>query len=369
MDMMLLEDDGKRLLRDYHILVPRGRTVTGPDQLGEVSAPVMIKALVPTGGRGKAGGVVRASNAEEVQQGAQRVLQMTISGHRVRSVLVEEVLGISKEMYLSILVDRSLGVPAILVAAQGGVEVESLPDGAVRKWPVHPFLGIRTYQAREVAAALGLMEQVNAVHELLDRLWELFVAKDCELVEINPLVLTRDGELVAADAKIVINEDAMFRHPDLAVHREGEDELESTARDSGIAFVRLDGDVGVIANGAGLTMATLDELALSDRAAGAFMDLGGTDDPAKVELAFEIMARSSPKVILINIFGGITRCDTVVEGVLRARGRQTAHIPVVVRIRGVNETKAREMLLAGGIAAHMSLEDAVRDVVRLGGSV
>ncbi len=365
---MLLEDEGKKLLRDCHIPVPRGRTITGPDQMAEGNLPVMIKALVPTGGRGKAGGVALASTAEEFQQQAGRILQMTISGHRVRSVLVEEVLGISREMYLSLLVDRSLGVPAILVADQGGVEVESLPEGAVHKWPVHPFLGIQAYQSRDVAATLGLMEWENTVHDMLDHLWELFVSMDCELVEINPLVLTGDDELVAADAKIVINDDALFRHSEVAAHREGEDELESAARDNGIAFVRLDGDVGVIANGAGLTMATLDELALSGRAAGAFMDLGGTDDPAKVELAFDIMARSGPNVILVNIFGGITRCDTVAEGVLRALGRQVGGIPVVARIRGVNEAKAREMLLAGGIGAHMSLEDAVRDVVRLGGS-
>ncbi len=200
-------------------------------------------------------------------------------------------------------------------------------------------------------------------------LWALFVAEDCELVEINPLVLTRGGGLVAADCKIVINDDALFRHSELKVRQTEEDPLESEARENGITFVRLDGEIGVIANGAGLTMATLDELALSDRSAGAFMDLGGTDDPAKVEIALGIMARSAPKAILINIFGGITRCDTVAEGVLRALDQQAETIPVVTRIRGVNELKAQEMLRSRGIAAHTTLEDAVRDVVKLGGRV
>jgi succinyl-CoA synthetase beta subunit len=367
MYMMLLEDEGKNLLRDHHVPVPLGRTITRTDQLVGISPPVMIKALVPTGGRGKAGGVVLASDADGIEREVRRVLQMTISGYAVRSVLVEEALTISREMYLGILIDRSLGIPAILVSDQGGMEVESLPEGTVRKVPVHPFLGIGAHQVREVAAALGMGGQENAVQGLLTHLWELFVAKDCELVEINPLVLTQGGELMAVDSKIMINDDSLFRHPELAAHREGEDALESAARDNGIAFVRLDGDIGVIANGAGLTMATLDELALSGRAAGAFMDLGGTDDPARVETAFDIMVRSGPKVILINIFGGITRCDTVAEGVLRALDRQAGKTPVVARIRGVNEAKAREMLISKGIAAHMSLEDAVRDVVRLGG--
>jgi succinyl-CoA synthetase beta subunit len=365
--MMLLEDEGKRLFRDHHVPVPLGRTITAPDQLADMGGPVIIKALVPTGGRGKAGGVVQASNKEEAEREVRRILQMTISGHHVRSVLVEEVLDISREIYLSILIDRSMGTPAILIADRGGVDVEALPEGAVRQWPVHPFLGIGSYRARDVAAALGLNDREKDFHELLDHLWELFVANDCELVEINPLVLTKGGELVAADCKMVINDDALFRHPELAAFREVEDVLESEARENGIAFVRLDGDVGVIANGAGLTMATLDELALSGRTAGAFMDLGGTDDPGKVEVAYEIMARSGPKVILLNIFGGITRCDTVAEGVLRAMDRQGGKVPVVARIRGVNETRAREMLRAKGIAAHMSLEDAVRDVVELGG--
>lgn len=366
-DMMLLEDQGKSLFREHHVPVPFGRTVTGPEQLGEVRAPVVIKALVPTGGRGKAGGIVLAANREEGERKVRKVLDMIISGHRVNAVLVEEALPISKEMYLSILIDRSLGIPVMLAAEQGGVDVESLPAGAVHRWPVHPFLGIGAFHVREVAVALGLKEQESAVGELLRHLWKLFVAKDCELVEVNPLVLTKDGRVVAADSKVVVNDDALFRHPEIVILRDEEDPLEAAARENGIAFVRSDGEIGVIANGAGLTMATLDELALGGRAAGGFMDLGGTDDPVKVEKAFEIMALSSPKAILINIFGGITRCDTVAEGVLRAMDRLTERVPVVARIRGVNEEKAREMLLAGGIVAHISLEDAVRDVVTLGG--
>ncbi len=165
--MMLLEDQGKGLLRDHRIPVPLGRTITGPDQLGDVSVPAMVKALVPTGGRGKVGGVVLASNREEVEREARRVLRMIIHGHPVNAVLIEEVLAISKEMYLSILIDRSLGTPAILVADRGGVDVESLPKEAVHKWPVHPFLGIGAYRAREVAAALGLEGQNATVHDLL----------------------------------------------------------------------------------------------------------------------------------------------------------------------------------------------------------
>jgi succinyl-CoA synthetase beta subunit len=365
--MMLLEDRGKRLFREHLIPVPSGRTVTRVDETAGIELPVAIKALVPVGGRGKAGGVVVATSVNDLKNQTERILGMTISGHPVRSVLLEEALDVSREMYLSILIDRSLGVPTLLASSKGGVDIETLPEGAVHRWPVHPFEGIVPYMVREVASVLGLSDRERELGDILGRAWRLFISEDCELVEINPLVLTRGGMLIAADAKIAINDDALFRHPELAKDEAQVDGLEAEARRMGIAYVGMDGDIGVIANGAGLTMATLDEIALRGRHAGAFMDLGGTDDPQKVEKAFELMARSPSRAILINIFGGITKCDVVAEGVLRALERTGNRTPIVVRIRGINEDQARSMLRQRGIAAHVSLEDAVDEIVQLGG--
>ncbi|WP_019177399.1 succinate--CoA ligase subunit beta [Methanomassiliicoccus luminyensis] len=363
--MRLLEDHGKRLFREYGLRVPRGRTVTTPEEVDHIAGPMVLKALVPVGGRGKAGGVLKAATVEEARSAARRLLGMNIKGFRARSVLIEEETPMSREIYLSLTVDRSSGLPALLASPQGGVDIESLPDSAIARWTIHPFLGVQPHLVREAAKALGLQEYRDDLEEVLTSVWALFRAMDCELVEINPLALTDGGELVAADSKVIINDDALFRHPELGSQEQGVEGLEAEARSKDISFVSLDGDIGVIANGAGLTMATLDEIALRGGRGGAFLDLGGTDDPAKVEEAFKLMARAGPKAVLLNIFGGITKCDTVAQGVVGAMGRLDHHFPLVARIRGVNEEKARQMLRDHGIASHLDLEEAVREAVAL----
>jgi succinyl-CoA synthetase beta subunit len=358
--MMLLEDQGKRLFYEHGIRVPSGRTVTATEQLPDISEPVMVKALVPAGGRGKSGGVRRAADMEELRSAVNSILGMRIAGITVRSVLVEEALPVAREMYLSISIDRSFGIPILIASGTGGMDVEALDESIVRRWPLHPFLGVRHFVVREFASALGLAGREDEVGDLLEKLWRLFTSLDCELVEINPLILTAEGSLVAADAKVAINDDSLFRHPGLVTPQAEGDELERAARSEGIAFVRLEGDIGVIANGAGLTMATLDSLAVSGGRVGAFMDLGGTDDPSKVKRAFEIMALSGQRVVLVNIFGAMTKCDTVAQGLLDALSSSSRPI-VVVRVRGINEERAREMLRSNGINAYAGLEDAVRD--------
>lgn len=362
--MMLLEDQGKRIFRDRGITVPSGRTVTSPDEV-EVDGAVMIKALVPAGGRGKAGGISRASNLEEARAAAAAILGSTISGHAVRAALVEEALPVAREMYMSIIIDRSAGIPVLITSRFGGVDIESLDDSKLRRWTLHPFLRVPRYVAREAVASLELEDRVDELHDLLEKLWSVFLGLECELLEINPLILTTNGELVAADAKVVVNDDALFRHPEIPGPSGPEDDLERTAGAVGITFLRLDGDIGVIANGAGLTMATMDALSARGGRAGAFMDLGGTDDPSRVRRAYEIMARSEQKVILVNIFGGMTKCDTVAQGLLDALSGMTSPPLTVVRLRGINEEKAREMLLAAGVQATAGLEDAVREAVAL----
>jgi succinyl-CoA synthetase beta subunit len=360
--MMLLEDHGKRLFKELGLRVPEGRVVTSRDQVGEVRGPVVVKALVPVGGRGKAGGVVRAENADQVSDAVDRVLGLTIGGFKVGSVYLEEPVDIARELYLSISIDRSLGLPALIVAGQGGIEVEALPPGWVHSHAIHPFVGVGRYVIRDAAKVLDLRGREEELGELIGKLWKLFRTMDCELVEVNPLVLTRNGELVATDAKVVINDDSLFRHPEIVPSLVGE-EIEVTAKMEGFAFVKLEGDIGVIANGAGLTMATLDLLPAVGGRAGAFMDLGGTDDPGRVRRGYEIMASSGIRVVLINIFGGVTRCDTVARGLLDAIEGLEDPPATIVRIRGVNEDAAMEMLRANGIAAHADMEGAVRDAV------
>ena len=360
---MLLEDQGKRLFRGRGIRVPDGRTITAAEQVPETSDMVMVKALVPAGGRGKGGGVRRVSGTAEARAAVAALLGANISGHAVRSVLVEEAVDIAREMYLSLSVDRSLGVPALIASGSGGMDIESVDSSALRRWPVHPFLGIREFHVRELTASLELHGMEGAAGDLLRKLWAVFTSYDCELVEVNPLILTANGELVAADAKVVINDDSLFRHPDLELLEPDGDGIEAAARSEGIVFVPLDGNIGVIANGAGLTMATMDSLSARGGRTGAFMDLGGTDDPARVRRAFELMAASGQKVVLINIFGAMTKCDTVAQGLLDAL-RGLRHPPAtVVRLRGANEERAMEMLLAHGILAHPELEDAIGDAV------
>lgn len=362
-DMMLLEDRGKGLFREHGIEVPRGRRCTDPEELRAADHPLVIKALVPVGGRGKAGGVSKVSTPDEAVREATRILSLEISGYRPQGVLAEEVLPVDREIYLAIAIDRSMGIPVLLAGAVGGVDVESIPSSAMGRWPIHPFLGVGEHLVRETSRSLSLRHVEAQFGRTLRGLWNLFTKMDCELVEVNPLILTTDGRLVAADSKVVVNDDSLYRHPEIGSDLPVMDELEAEARGERMSFVRLNGDIGVIANGAGLTMATLDEVALQGGTAGGFLDLGGTDDPRRVRRAFELMARSGVKVVLLNIFGGITRCDTVAQGVLEAMG-SLGSVPVTVaRIRGVNEELARGMLESRGIRAHLDLGSAVSDAV------
>lgn len=360
---MLLEDQGKQLFRERGIEVPLGKTVRQADDMMTVGMPVIIKALVPVGGRGKAGGVVRASTREEAARKMDEVMSRDFSGHRPKGVLVEEVLPIRREVYLSMVIDRSLGLPVILAGSTGGVEVEHMASGTVHKWQVHPFIGVGEHLVRDIVRSLSLRQQEAQVGYVVRRLWNLFVDMDCELVEVNPLVLTEDERLVATDAKVVINDDSLYRHPEIGTEDHCADTIVAEARKERMSFVRMEGDIGVMANGAGLTMATMDEVASQGGKVGAFLDLGGTDDPIRVQKAFQLMVRSGMDVVLVNIFGGMTHCDTVAQGILDALEHLRSGPFTVVRLRGVNETLAQDMLRNRGIRTHSHLEGAVREAV------
>lgn len=351
--MRLNEWRGKRLLQEHGIEGPRGSVVATPDGLDDLSLPFpwMLKAQVPAGKRGKAGGIVRADDMETAEKAVQNLLDRTLHGYPVNAVLVEEYVPHDTERYLAVTVDRKQGMSLLLYGEQGGVDVEEQAE--VLQLPVHPLVGLQPYQLRQLGEMAGTAQ----------KLYRLFRAYDCWLAEINPLAVV-NGRPVGLDAKIVVDSNARFRHPDLPRKSQELTRLEQKARDAGLAFVELDGNIGVIANGAGLTMATLDALQRYG-GRGMFLDLAGTDSPATVKKAFRIMRQASPDVIFINLFGGITKCDTVARGILDAIYGDGIDVPVVARIRGTNEERAAEML-QGRVITVRSFQEAARTAAELG---
>jgi len=356
-----MESRSRELMAKHGIPVPAGRVLTDPSALDGVAGPVVIKAQVPVGGRGKAGGVKFADNLGDARARAKEILGMDIKGYKVRSVLVAERIDIATELYLSITVDREAGMPLLMASSSGGMDIETVPEGKLFRLHINPLIGLQSYQLRDMLSMLALEKPVGQqVADITKKLYAAFVAEDAELLEINPLAVTPAGKVIAGDAKAVIDDDSLFRHPE---HKETEQDitpLEQEAREKGISFVQLDGNIGVIANGAGLTMATLDALGLMGGKGGTFLDLGGTDDPEKVKQAFRILKKAKPKVILMNIFGGITRCDTVAMGVHDVVKAEGAGAPVVARIKGWYEEKAREILKDAGLITAATMEEAAR---------
>ena len=362
----LTEWRGKEIFRAYGVRLPRGTTASTAEEAraivqgGDVPLPCVIKAQVLAGGRGKGGAVRFASTLDEVADATRAILAMEFKGEKVRTVLLEEKLSIAREVYVSLTLDRSLRLPILMVSPQGGVEIESVGDDGIRRIPVHPFTGLTGYERRAAAAFLQVSGPVaKSLDRLLDALWRVFMQEDAELVEVNPLAQVGE-ELVALDAKVIIEDDAAFRHPQYAEIRDDRTPLEEIAREKDIAFVQLDGNIGVIANGAGLTMATLDVLQQFGGRPGVFLDLGGTDDPRKVTEAFLLMAKARPAAVFLNIFGGVTRCDTVARGLVEAM-KQVApgeRFPLVARIRGNNETEGIAILREAGVTSLKDLKES-----------
>lgn len=371
----LAEWRGKELFRKYGVPLPKGavaRSAAEAESLvrrGTVPLPCVIKAQVLAGGRGKGGAVKFAHSPEETNAAAASILALEFKGEKVKELLLEEKLPIAKELYLSLTLDRSLRLPILIASAQGGVEIESVDDASIERTPVHPFPGLAAYEKRRVATAFDLNgTAARSLDRLLDSLWTLFEKEDAELVEINPLAIV-NGALVALDAKVIIEDDAAFRHPEYDDIRDDRTPLEEIAREKGIAFVQLDGNIGVIANGAGLTMATLDVLKEFGGDPGVFLDLGGTDDPKKVTEAFLLMALAKPRAVFLNIFGGVTRCDTVATGLVEAMKQVPSadRFPLVARIRGNNEKEGIEILRAAGITSIPTLRESAQAVVAAAG--
>ena len=365
--MNIHEFQAKEVFSRYGIPVPKGIVATSADEAKaatvELGGQSVVKAQIHAGGRGKSGGVQLVRSPEEASEVAQKMLGSNLitpqtgpEGAPVEKLLIEELADIKQELYVALAIDRSHRGPALLVSTQGGMDIEEVaaknPDD-IHTEPVDPLSGLMPFQTRRLVRRLGLDPVVaRETAEVLTALYRVFVENDCSLVEINPLIITGEGRVVALDAKINLDDDAMFRHAELMGYRDvsQEDPLESQASDLDIAYVNLDGDVGCLVNGAGLAMATLDVTNAAGAAPANFLDVGGGATPEKVSSAVKIiLSDTKVKRVLINIFGGILRCDIAGEGIVLAYKETGSTIPLVVRMLGTNVVEGKEILGASGL--------------------
>ncbi|HSW35024.1 MAG TPA: ADP-forming succinate--CoA ligase subunit beta [Candidatus Limnocylindrales bacterium] len=365
--MKLYEYLGKKLLYRYDVPVPRGKLIESADEAvlaAREFGEVVIKLQALTGKRGKAGGIAFASDPAAVKQAVDRIMQIRLHGTASGKLLVEEKLLIEKELYLAITFDTVSRCPVVLFSLDGGMDVEDVPEERMVRWTVDPGIGLQAYMIREICRRAGVSGELSKqLLQLLPRVYRLFRELDAELVEINPLVVTPNG-LVAADAKITIDDDALYRHPQLPRITE-KTALELKAEELDLAYVELDGDIAVMANGAGITMATLDMVQYFGGMAANFLDFGGGANVEHTSQALELLLGTKPKAILINIFGGITRCDVVADAFVQVKKNVGIDMPVSFRLVGTNETEGRAILEQAGIKVFRSMPDAVKHAVEL----
>jgi succinyl-CoA synthetase beta subunit len=353
--MDLLEYQGKQLFARHEIPVPAGRPATTVDEAVDaadaVGYPCVVKAQVQIGGRGKLGGIKVAQSRDEVREHGGAILGMDIRGLTVQEVWIEEASQIAAEYYASIVFDRSARAPLVMLSTKGGMDIEQVAEedpGAIASLHVDPLLGFQDFQGRRLAFEAGVdADLVRPLTGLLAGLYEAFVAEDAMLVEVNPLIVTPERGLRALDAKVTLDDNAMFRHPENAALRNpsAEDEQEQMAKERGLTYVKLDGDIGILGNGAGLVMSTLDVVAQAGGKPANFLDAGGGSKADAIVAAVEVIL-SDPKVraVLFNIFGGITRCDEVAKGLIEAFARVQPQVPFVVRLDGTNDEEGRRLL-------------------------
>ena len=374
--MNIHEYQAKEILRASGIPVPPGEVATTPDEAVTIAerfgGTVVVKAQVHSGGRGKAGGVKLAKTTAEVRVHAENILGMTISGLTVERVLVTPAEDIDTEAYVGVLIDRKSQAATFIVSAEGGIDIEEVahtnPD-AIRKLTVDPRYGLMDHQAYWLANSLyddrGL---VNKTAKIIRQLYAAFTSSGASMIEINPLITTTSGEVKAIDAKMTIDDSELFRHPALVEYRDlsAEPAAETKAREADLSYVKLDGNVGCCVNGAGLAMATMDLVKYYGGEPANFLDIGGSSNSEKVVSALEIITSdSNVKVILINIFGGITRCDDVARGIVEATTRIDIELPIVIRLTGTNEKEGLDILAEAGFSAFSSMNDVVERAVEM----
>jgi succinyl-CoA synthetase beta subunit len=384
--MKLHEYQSKQIFAKFGIPIPKGRVAATAAEAKhiaeELGSRVVIKSQVLVGGRGKAGGIRLAKNPEEAADSAAQILAMEIKGLPVRKVLVDEAANIEQEIYLGITNDRAARKPVMMASAAGGVDIEEVaretPEKIV-KIHIDPLLGLRDYQARDIAAGIDLPRDLwRAFGQIASGLWRAYTENDATLAEINPLVITTGPQLLALDGKMVIDDNALFRHPDLAEMRDLDVEAASEieARKYGLSFIKLDGNIGCMVNGAGLAMTTMDIIKLYGGDPANFLDIGGGAGADKVAAAFRIiLADPQVKAVLINIFGGITRCDEVARGILEAMEEISRSsygqlkVPMVIRLVGTNAEEGRQLLAEANMVTAETLADAAKKAVAAANSV
>ncbi len=376
--MRIHEYQAKELFEEGDLPVPKERVVDNPGEAREVTedfgGSAVVKAQVHTGGRGKAGGVKLVDSAEEAEEAAGEILGMDIDGHPVNRLLVARQLDYEQELYLGIVFDRSERTNVIMACAEGGVDIETLaeekPEAIFREW-ADPELGFRHYQLRRLAFRVAPRPSLGGTIESVARkLVRVYEKNDANVAEINPLVTHEDDSVTALDAKMNFDDNALFRHPEVEALRDPaeEDPLEARAREADLHYVRLDGSVGIIGNGAGLVMTTLDVVDRTGGEPSNFLDIGGSSSPEKVKTALELIVENErTNSILINVFGGITRCDDVANGLIGAVEGLGIDLPIVVRMSGTNEEEGKRLLEESGIDTEVcsSMEDAAEKAVKL----
>jgi len=377
--LKLFEHEAKKIFSKYKIPIPNGKLANSPAQAREtakrVEGPVAIKAQVLVAGRGRTGGILFANSPRETELSSRKLLSAKIKGLKVQSVLVEEKLSIRKELYFGITLDRSSRSYVAIASSEGGVEIEetaaTTPEKIVKVF-VDPLYGFRSYHARQIAKKLGYMgNQMRKLTAIFLKVYRVAMDYDAELCEMNPLVETSEGKFVAADARLIIDDNALYRHPDFQRRLMERDRAELNpqeleTRKKGLAYVKLDGNIGVIGNGAGLVMATLDAIQLYGGNPANFLDVGGGASSDKMAAALNLVfSDSRVEVVFINVLGGITRCDEIAKGILEMKSRIGFAKPMVIRLVGTNEEEGRRVLTEAGIQVLDSMEEAAERAVKI----
>ena len=387
--MKVHEFQAKQLLAHYGVPVPRGRVTDSAEEAAaiakELGMPVAVKAQIHAGGRGKGGGIKLAESPEKARELASQILGMRLvtrqtgpEGRFVKRVLVEEQLQVDRELYLGVVIDNSVGLPLVMASADGGVEIEEVAAKTpqrIYKTPVDPTVGFQPFQGRQLAMDIGLDgEMMRPAGSLIAGLYRCFAENDCSLAEVNPLVVTGDGRLLAADAKLNFDDNALYRHKDLVELRDvdEEDPLEVRAQESGIGnYVKLSGNIGCVVNGAGLAMATMDAIKLAGGEPANFLDIGTVNDTGRLVSSFRILTEDpNVRAILINIFGGMARVDIIAEGIIQAYREMEIAVPVVARLVGTNVEEGERLLAEAGLSSLIRASDlgeAARKAVEAAG--
>ncbi len=380
--MDLLEYQGKQVFARHGVPVPSGRHAQTVDEAAaaadDIGYPCVIKAQVQIGGRGKAGGIKLAENRAQARDHAEAILGMDIRGLTVHELWVEAASQIASEYYASVVFDRSAKAPLVMLSTKGGMDIEEVAESdpdAIARLHVDPLLGFQEFHGRRLAFEAGVdADVVRPVGAMLSKLYELFVAEEATLVEVNPLIVTPERDVKALDAKVTLDDNALFRHPDNAELRDpsAEDPQERMAKERGLTFVKLDGNIGILGNGAGLVMSTLDVVAQAGGSPANFLDAGGGSKAEAITSAVEvILSNPNVKAVLFNIFGGITRCDEVARGLIEAFDQINPDVPFVVRLDGTNDVEGRKLLAEAqlpNVFAESTMDGAAQKVVELAAS-